>query len=42
MRKLVGDLFDDFGCFCARYNLDRVGAFLAKCAEVIDPKRVEE
>jgi hypothetical protein len=40
--KFVGDIFDDLGCFAASHDFDRVATALAKCAEVIDPKRVEE
>ena len=39
--KFVGDVLDDLGCLAARHNFDRVATALAKCAEVIDPNRVE-
>jgi hypothetical protein len=42
MKKFVGDVFDDIGCFFARCSFDYVGAFFAKCAEAIDAVRVEE
>ena len=39
--KFAGDIFDDLGCFAARHDFDRLAAVLEKCAEVIDPNRVE-
>ena len=39
--KFVGDIFDDLGCFAARHDFDRLASVLAKCAEVIDPTRME-
>ena len=42
MMKTIGDIFDDLGCFFARYDFDRIGSFFAKCAEVADPDRMEE
>ena len=42
MRKFVGDIFDDVGCFFARYNLDRAAFCFYSLAEKIDPDRMEE
>jgi|ETNvirnome_6_100_1030635.scaffolds.fasta_scaffold04301_1 hypothetical protein len=39
-RKFIGDVFDDVGCFFARYDFDRIAAFLSRCADCIDPARV--
>jgi hypothetical protein len=41
MIKFIGDVFDDLGCFAARHDFDRLASALAKCAEAIDPSRME-
>ena len=42
MRKFIGDVSDDIGCFFARYDFDRPADFFATLAERIDPERVDE
>ena len=42
MRKFIGDVSDDIGCFLARYDFDRSADFFATLAEHIDPERVDE
>ena len=42
MRKFIGDIFDDVGCFFARYNLDRAAFCFYSLAEWTDPDRMEE
>ena len=42
MCKWFGDVFDDIGCFFSRHDFDRLAAFFATCAEVIDPARIDE
>ena len=42
MRKFIGDIADDVGCFFARYDFDRSADFFATLAEHIDPSRVDE
>ena len=42
MRKWIGDVFDDSGCFFSRYDFDRLATFFATCAEVVDPARIDE
>ena len=40
MRKFVGDILDDVGCFFARYGLDRLASYFFRLAEYADPSRV--
>jgi hypothetical protein len=42
MRKLIGDILDDIGCFFAWHGLERPAGTLARWAEVIDPARMED
>ena len=41
MRKFMGDIFDDIGCFFARYDFDNVACCFFRLAEYIDPARME-
>ena len=41
MRKFIGDIFDDIGCFFARYDFDNAAWCFSRCAECIDPVRME-
>ena len=40
MKRFIGNVLDDIGCFFARYNFDRIAAFFSNCANWIDPARV--
>ena len=42
MRKFIGDIFDDIGCFFARHNLTRAAFCFYSLAEKTDPGRMEE
>jgi uncharacterized protein YozE (UPF0346 family) len=42
MKRFIGNVFDDVGCFFARHDFDRIAAFLSRCADYIDPARVAD
>ena len=41
MVKIIGDIFDDIGCWFARYELDSLASFFHKISGLIDPDRIQ-
>jgi len=41
MIKIIGDFFDDLGCWFARYEINLLASFFHKISEWIDPDRME-
>jgi hypothetical protein len=41
MRNFIGDIFDDIGCFFARYDFDSLASCFSRLAERTDPTRME-
>jgi len=41
MRRFIGDVFDDIGCFFARHNMGALASCFARLAEGTDPERME-